>query len=66
MPVIVDNGTEPESRTSPVNDDDPVIDTNIEVELGQILREAYADVLEEPIPERFHELFRKLKSESVA
>ncbi len=64
--MIVDEVTAPGPWADQVNDDDPIIDENIEVELGRVLREAYADVLEEPIPERFHELIRKLKNETVA
>ncbi|MBU2581088.1 MAG: hypothetical protein KJ622_05150 [Alphaproteobacteria bacterium] len=44
----------------PARPDRPAIDESIEAEIGEKLREAFADVFNEPVPERFHALIRSL------
>lgn len=42
----------------------PSIDERIEAELGERLRDAFSDVFEEPIPERFRQLIEALSKGS--
>ncbi len=40
-----------------------ILDEETEAEIGRKLRESYADVLEAPVPQRFHDLIRSLVEE---
>ncbi len=43
---------------------DGAIDTDIQERLGEKLKEAYSDVINEPVPDRFLELLNQLSQQS--
>lgn len=52
------------SDDTKLSSDDPSLRPHLQAKLGEKLKEAYADVVNEPVPDRFLELLNQLEASS--